>query len=72
MRVAQYLGVSRAAVYRRIEVSPAYRLASDIAADELQRLLREHAGDSAAVARHLRVSLAGLRSQLRKFSLDWH
>lgn len=71
MRVAQSLGVSRAAVYRRIEVSPVYRLASDITTDELQRLLREHAGDSAAVARHLRVSVSGLRGQLRKFSLDW-
>jgi len=72
MRVAEHLGVSRAAVYRRIEASPAYRLASDISPDELQALLREHAGDSAAVARRLRVSLAGLRSQLRKSPLDWH
>lgn len=72
MRVAEYLGVSRAAVYRRIEASPAYRLASDIPADELRGLLTEHAGDSATVARRLRVSAAGLRSQLRKSPLDWH
>ena len=72
MRVAEQLGVSRAAVYRRIESSPAYRLASDISNDELQVLLREHAGDSTAVARRLRVSAAGLRSQFRKSPLDWH
>ncbi len=72
MRVAEFLGVSRAAVYRRIEASPTYRLASDISNDELLPLLREYAGDSAAVARRLRVSLSGLRNQLRKSPLDWH
>jgi DNA-binding NtrC family response regulator len=72
MRVAQCLGVSRTAVYRRIEASPTYRLASDIPADELHGLVREHAGDSAAVARQLRVSVAGLRARLRKSPLDWY
>lgn len=72
MRVAEHLGVSRAAVYRRIESSPAYRLASDISVEELQVLLTEHAGDSAAVARRLRVSATGLRSQLRKSALQWY
>jgi DNA-binding NtrC family response regulator len=72
MRVAQYLGVSRTAVYRRIEASPAYRLAGEIPADELHGLVREHAGDSAAVARQLRVSVAGLRAQLRKSPVDWY
>lgn len=65
-RVAQQLSVSRAAVYRRIEASPSYRLASDIDPQELRRLMKEHAGDIAGVARTLRVSLNGLRSQLRK------
>lgn len=72
MRVAQYLGVSRAAVYRRIEASRAYRLAGHISVEELQSLLREYAGDSAAIARRLRVSVASLRGQLRKYSLQWH
>jgi DNA-binding NtrC family response regulator len=71
-RVAQSLGVSRTAVYRRIEASPAYRLASDIPVDELHTVVREHAGDSAAMARQLRVSVAGLRAQLRKSPLDWY
>ena len=67
-RVAQQLGVSRAAVYRRIEASPHYCLASEVSAQELQRLMAEHAGDSASVARQLRVSLNSLRHQLRKLS----
>jgi transcriptional regulator with GAF, ATPase, and Fis domain len=72
MRVAQSLGVSRAAIYRRIEASPAYRLASDIPDDEVRSQMIEHGGDSAAVARLLRVSVAGLRARLRKSSLDWY
>lgn len=72
LRVARCLGVSRAAVYRRIEASPAYRLASDIEVDELSNAITVHAGDSAAVARQLRVSVTGLRAQLRKSRLDWH
>jgi two-component system nitrogen regulation response regulator GlnG len=67
-RVAAQLGVSRGAVYRRIEVSPGYRLATEISADELQRALAEHDGDSASVARHLQVSLNSLRVRLRNLS----
>lgn len=66
LRVARHLGVSRAAVYRRIELSSRYRLASDISSDELQCAFTQHRGDSAAVARHLGVSINSLRSQLRK------
>jgi two-component system nitrogen regulation response regulator GlnG len=72
MRVAHSLGVSRAAVYRRIEASSAYRLASDIPDEELHSRVIEHGGDSAAVARQLRVSVAGLRARLRKSPLDWY
>ena len=66
LRVARQLGVSRAAVYRRIELSSRYRLASEISSDELQCVFTQHKGDSAAVARHLGVSINSLRSQLRK------
>lgn len=66
LRVAQQLGVSRAAVYRRIEESRVFRLASEIPADELQRVLMEQGDDSVAVARHLRVSINSLRVQLGK------
>ena len=71
-RVAQQLGVSRAAVYRRIEASPHYCLASEVSPQELQRLMAEHAGDTASVARELRVSLNSLRSQLRKLPAEQH
>ncbi|HEY6131812.1 MAG TPA: sigma 54-interacting transcriptional regulator, partial [Halioglobus sp.] len=70
LRVARQLGVSRAAVYRRIDESPHYRLASDIQPDELQCVLREYRGDCAVVARHLRVSVSSLRSQMRKLQID--
>lgn len=66
--VAQQLGVSRAAVYRRIEASPRYCLASEISLQEIQRLMAEHADDSASVARLLRVSHNTLRNRLRKLS----
>ena len=71
MRVAIQLGVSRAAVYRRIEGSSHHRLASAIGLEELRRALVEHGGDSAAMASHLRVSLKGLRNRMRDFGLDW-
>ena len=65
-RVACYLGVSRAAVYRRIEASPRYRLASAVPDTELGELMAEHGGDADTVARELRVSAKSLRTQLRK------
>ncbi len=71
-RVAQQLGVSRAAVYRRIDESPSFRLASEIPSDELQRVLTEHRGDSVAIARHLRVSINSLRVQLGKLPPGRH
>jgi two-component system nitrogen regulation response regulator GlnG len=72
LRVARQLGVTRAAVYRRIGVSPHYRLASELTADELQRALTEHEGDSAAVARYLRVPHNSLRRRLRELHFDCH
>jgi transcriptional regulator with PAS, ATPase and Fis domain len=65
-RVACYLGVSRAAVYRRIEASARYRLASAVPAAELGDLMAEHGGDADAIAQALRVSARSLRVQLRK------
>ena len=72
LRVARQLGVSRAAVYRRIEESRCFRLASDIPSEELQCVLTEHGGDSVAVARHLRVSINSLRVQLGKLPAARH
>jgi DNA-binding NtrC family response regulator len=72
LSVSRHLGVSRAAVYRRIEASARYRLVSEILLEELQRALVTHKGDSTAAARQLRVSVNSLRSRLRKLSVDWH
>jgi DNA-binding NtrC family response regulator len=72
LRVARQLGVSRTAVYRRIAESRAFRLASEIPSDELQRVLTEYGDDSVAVARQLRVSINSLRVQLRKIGTGGH
>jgi len=63
--VALQLGVSRAAVYRRIEGSRQYRLANDIPDDELSRCLAAAGGDFAAAAAALGVSVTSLRVRLR-------
>jgi two-component system nitrogen regulation response regulator GlnG len=62
---ARQLGVSRAAVYRRIEESPRYRLAGQVPLAELRRVVAEHPGDLVPAAAAMRVSLAGLRARLR-------
>jgi two-component system nitrogen regulation response regulator GlnG len=72
LRVALQLGVSRGAVYRRIKMSPRYRLATDISLDELQRVLTQLGGDSIAVARQLQVSVNSLRCHLRNLRLFYH
>ncbi len=65
-RAAVQLGVSRTAVYRRIEESPRHRLAREVPWDELQRVLAENQGDSTAAAMQLRVSVTSLRARLRR------
>ncbi|MEZ5573695.1 MAG: sigma 54-interacting transcriptional regulator [Halioglobus sp.] len=69
-RVAAQLGVSRAAVYRRIEASPSYKLASEIPQGELRQRMQQHDGDCVTVARHFGVSITSLRSRLRTLSLE--
>ncbi|GAB5453498.1 MAG: hypothetical protein Hals2KO_38260 [Halioglobus sp.] len=63
--VAQQLGVSRTSVYRRIESSARYRLATQIPAAELRNALRAAQGDVDAVAQRLRVSATSLRRHAR-------
>jgi DNA-binding NtrC family response regulator len=65
-RAAVQLGVSRTAVYRRIEESPHHRLAKEVPRDELQRVLAENKGDSTAAAMQLRVSVTSLRALLNR------
>ena len=72
LRVALQLGVSRGAVYRRIKMSPRYRLATEISPEELQRVLTQHGDDSRAVAKQLQVSVNSLRCQLRNLQLFYH
>ena len=64
-RVARVLGVSRQAVYRRIELSPRHRLAGEVPEAELRRVLAQHAGDVEAAAGQLRISASALRARLR-------
>ena len=64
--VAQSLGVSRQAVYRKIASSERYRLASEIPESELEQAFLSCKGDTLAVARLLEVSPSGLRARLRQ------
>lgn len=68
--VAKALRVSRTAVYRRIENSRQYRLATDIPEPEMRAVMQRHGGELFAVASELRVSLAGLRQRLRALDSD--
>ncbi|MDH4041721.1 MAG: sigma 54-interacting transcriptional regulator [Gammaproteobacteria bacterium] len=69
--VARQLGVSRQAVYRRLDESPGYRLAAQVPWAELEQALARRAGDARAAARDLRVSFSSLRSRLRGSQLAW-
>lgn len=62
---ARALGVSRQAVYRRIEEHPDLRLAADVPETELQAALEAAGGDVRTAARALSVSEQGLRARLR-------
>jgi len=62
--MARRLGVSRQAIYRRRRGVPGCRLAREIPEAELRSVLQRCAGDAAAAARELNVSLAGLQSLL--------
>ena len=68
---ARLLGVSRQSVYRRIVGSDRYRLAGEVEAGELRRVLGECGSDSARAALRLRVSLSALRAVLRTADLEW-
>jgi len=63
--VAEKLGVTRQAVYRRIDKSGAYCLASEVSARRLRAVLSRHAGDVAATAAELKVSESALKARLR-------
>lgn len=64
-QTARRLGVSRQAVYRRLEASLRYRLAEQVPSAELQQALVRHGGDITATAMELEVSSSSLRNRLR-------
>lgn len=68
---ARQLGVSRQAIYRRMDQTPRYRLAGQVPLAELEQALALRGGDASAVARDLEVSLSSLRARLRDTTLEW-
>lgn len=64
-RMARMLGVSRQAVYRRVQRLDQCRLASDVPLAELLATLEACRGDLGRTARHLAVSQPGLKVRLR-------
>lgn len=67
--VARELQVSRTSVYRRIEQSQTFQLATDISAANLRDALDAAGGCVERAARDLRVSAASLRARARKLSI---
>ncbi|TXS96302.1 sigma-54-dependent Fis family transcriptional regulator [Parahaliea maris] len=63
---ARSLSISRQAVYRLIEDSGEFRLASDVPEKELETALAEAEGDVRQAALTLRVSYQGLRARMRQ------
>lgn len=69
-RMARALGVSRQAVYRRLQRLDDCRLASDVPLPELMEALQACRGDLDATARNLAVSAAALRFRMRASGLE--
>jgi len=66
---AASLGISRTALYERIERSPALRKASDLPREEIEDRLARLGGDLDAVAAGLEVSRRGLLLRMRRLGL---
>lgn len=62
---ARVLGMSRQAVYRRLEEMPDLRLAADVPRPEIEAALKAAGGDVRRAARALEVSYQGLKTRLR-------
>ena len=69
-RMARKLGVSRAAIYRRVKSSPSCRLANDVPLEELRATLDECRGDLASTARQLGISRRALAARLRASAVN--
>jgi two-component system nitrogen regulation response regulator GlnG len=68
--MARKLGVSRSAIYRRLDETEGCRLARDVPLDELLQVLRECRGDLQRSARSLAVSSRGLEARLRSAGIS--
>jgi two-component system nitrogen regulation response regulator GlnG len=66
---ARALGISRAALYRRVEADPALQPTGELDAEALARCLREHEGDVGAAAAALKMSVRALKLRLRSLGL---
>ncbi|MBL9106702.1 MAG: sigma-54-dependent Fis family transcriptional regulator [Myxococcales bacterium] len=67
---ARALGMSRTALYARVERCPDIRKAADIPDDELRAAYAAHDGDTEAMAAALRVSLRALQMRLHTLRAD--
>lgn len=65
---AALLGMSRTAIYRRIDESDELRIAGDVSEEELQRALDTFDGNLNKAALDLRVSRVGLRFRVRSIN----
>jgi transcriptional regulator with PAS, ATPase and Fis domain len=68
VRTARQLGISRQAVYRRINESPDLCLASELSDEQIRAALQSYGGDLTAIAMQLKVSRTALRERIRSVS----
>jgi DNA-binding NtrC family response regulator len=66
---ARQLGISRPALYLRIDASPKLRKAADLDGPEIERAIGESGGRLDEAAEQLRVSADALRRQMRRLGL---
>ncbi|MEM1112327.1 MAG: sigma 54-interacting transcriptional regulator [Pseudomonadota bacterium] len=61
---SRQLGVTRSALYRRLEKTPGIRLPVEIPIEEIRETLARYDGDEQAAARQLCISCSGLRGRI--------
>ena len=66
---SEALGISRGALYDRIEACPRIRKAADLEQAEIEAALEETAGDIAAAAMALEVSPLGLKHRMKALGM---
>lgn len=65
-RAAERLGISRPALYRRIEDHAELRIAKDLTREDLEAAAREANGDLDRMSQLLRVSKSGVRQRMKQ------